>query len=368
MDDYDLSCHTHPGCVVIPSAFAIGETEMISGKEFLTAVVLGYEVMLRIATAAHSMFNRWFYPTSVVGTFGAAAVTSKVLRLNKDAVISALSMAAFESSGITEWSETGGSVVHAQNAFAAHAGMRAAFLAQGGLTGPPTALEGRKGFCQAFANKYSLSEITAGLGKHFKILSICTKPYCCGAAMHSAIDAVSKISKEHTIVPQEIEEIIVATKRLEAEAAGSIIEPQDVAHAQYISSYGISLRLIKGGNGFSDYTEENVKDREILRLAKKVKHIVDEELETEELPAYAVPAKVKIILKDGTTYKERVDYAKGTTGNPMTKDELQDKFRGLASTVVSDEQVEKIIKTVEELEELDNVHKLGSLLVTGGCI
>lgn len=365
MDDLDFSGLTHNGCVVIPSAFAIGEMQMISGKEFLTAVVAGYEVMSRIGMAIPPQQTRWFFPTSVVGTFGAATVTSKVLRLNTDETLSALSIAAFESSGISEWAETGGSVVHVQNAFAAHAGMRAAFLAQNGVTGPPTALEGKKGFCQAFANEYSLKELTAGLGKEFRILQTGNKPYCCCGGLHSTIDAVSRIAEKHNITPEEIEEITVGTKPHEFKVLGTIIEPQDVPGAQFSSRFAVALRLIKGGNGFKEYSEKNVGDPEILSLARRVKHVVDEDLQ--RLPVNVVPAKVTIRLKDGTIYVEQVNSARGTIGNPMTKDDLQDKFRGLASTVMSDDQVEKIIQTVGELEELDNVRKLGLLLVAGGC-
>lgn len=362
MDDTELHSVTHPGCVVIPPALAIGEMEMISGKEFLTAVVVGYDVMIRIGTAARSMLYRGFHNTGALGPFGSAAATSKILGLNTDTVISALGIAASDSSGISEHTETGGSVKRLHAGFAAQAGMRAAFLAQRGLTGPPTVLEGKKGFCQAFADEYSLKEITAGLGKEFRILWTGNKAYCCCAAQHSVIDAASKIAREHPVTPEEIEKIIVGQVPQDVRAVGSIIEPQDITSAQFSGRFGVALRLIKGGNGFKDYSEKNLRDPEILSLAKRVDYIVAEGLEKPSEDS--APAEVTIRLKDGTIYKERVDYAKGTVQNPMTKDELQDKFKGLASMVLSDDRVEKIIQTVEELEKLDNVYQLGSLLVS----
>jgi 2-methylcitrate dehydratase PrpD len=361
MDDYDLYTLGHPGCVVIPSAFATGEMQMISGKELITAVVAGYEVMLRIGAATRSALNRWFFPTSVWGAFGAAAATSKVLGLNAEATTSAISIAAFDSGGVAEWTETGGSVVHVQTAFAVHSGMRAAFLSQEGITGPPTALEGKKGFCQAYANEYSPDEITVGLGEEFRILKISNKPYCCCAGLHSTIDAVSRIADEHNIIPEDIEEVNLATKPHEVKVLGSTIEPKDVADAQFSSRFGIALRLVKGGNGFKDYSPENVRDPEVLGLARRINHVVDEDLE--KLPTDVVPARVTIRLKDGTVYQEQVNSARGTIVNPMTEDDLRDKFRGLAATVAPDDRVEKIIQTVGELEELDNIGKLGSLLV-----
>jgi 2-methylcitrate dehydratase PrpD len=365
MDDYDLSCLAHPGNVIVPAAFAIGEREMINGKEFLTAVVVGYDVMQRIARAARSMHDRWFFPTTATGTFGTAAVTSKSLRFNTDMTLNALSIAAFQSCGIEEFGASGGVVVHVQNAFSAHAGVRSAFLAQGGITGPPTPLEGKRGFCQAFANDYSLNEITDGLGKDFRILAVGNKRYCCTAALHSTIDAVVKIMEKHTFKLEEIEEVVVALKRREYNATETIHQPSDVAGSQFSARFAVALRLIKGGNGFKDYTEENARDPEVLSMTKKVTPVFDEELE--KLPLNVVAARVTIKLKNGTSYQERVDYARGTPGNPMTEAELQDKFRELASPVIPDEQVERIIQNVAELEKLDNVSKLAPLLVGMGC-
>ena len=363
MDDTELSIGAHPGCVVIPSALASGEMEMISGKEFLTAVVVGYDVFIRIGMAANAIY-RGFHNTGVLGPFGATAATSKVLGFNADMVTNALAIAASESGGLGEYSETGGAVKRLHAGFAAQGGMRAAFLARRGLTGPPTALEGKKGFCQAFANEYFLKEITAGLGKEFRILRTGNKPYCCCAGQHTNIDAVAEIAKEYAITPEEIEEIIVGQSSLDVKILGSIVEPQDITSAQFSGRFGVALRLIKGGNGFRDYSEENLRNPEILGLVKKIKYVVDEELE--RLPVKMCPSRVTIKLKNGTVYTKRVDYAKGTVQNPMTKEELEDKFRGLASMVLSDDGVENIIQTVRRLEELDNVYKLGLLLMVDG--
>ena len=286
------------------------------------------------------------------------------MRFSADETLDALSIAAFESGGISEWAETGGSIVHVQNAFATHGGMRAAFLAQAGVTGPPTALEGRKGYCQAFANEYYLNEITEGLGSEFRILRTGNKPYCCCGGLHSTIDAVSRIAEEHDIIPDEVEEITVGTKQHEYQVLGTIIEPRDVPDAQFSSRFSVALRLVKGGNGFKDYSQQNVSDPEILELAKKINHVVDEDLG--KLPVDVAPAKVTIKLKGGTTYTEQVNSARGTIGNPMTKRDLEDKFRGLASTVIPDGQVEKIIQTVEDLEGLANIRELVPLLVADG--
>ncbi len=263
MDDTELSSASHPGVTVIPPSLAVGEMEKITGKEFLTAVVAGYDVFIRVGLATRSMISRGFHTTAVLGPLGAAAATSKVLKLDVDKTLNALAIAASESGGLAEYTESGGSVKRVHAGFAAQSGLRAALLAQAGITGPPTALEGRKGLCQAFANEYSLEEITIGLGKEFRILLTGTKPYCCCAAQHSALEAVSEIMKESVIIPEEITKIRVSQKARDVRATGNIIVPQDIISAQFSGRFGVALRLIQGDNGFHDYSEENLRNPQI---------------------------------------------------------------------------------------------------------
>lgn len=362
MDDTEFHSVTHPGSVIVPAALATGEKEMVSGKDLLVAIVVGYDTMIRIGTAAKTMMQRGFQPTAATGSFGAVAATGKILCFNSELIVNALGIVGSDTSGISEWSESGGSVKRLHAALAAQAGIRAALLAGRGFTGPSTILEGRKGFCQAYANEFSLKAITEGLGREFRILWTGNKPYCCCAAQHSAIDATAAILQKHEIPVEQIDKIIAGAPAREIKSVGSITEPHDMTSAQFSGSFGIALRVIKGSNGYEAYTDENLKNGEILNLAKKVKFVVDDELENANITG--APARVTIKLKDGTVFQERVDYAKGTINNPMTKDELSDKFRGLASMVLPGKHVEEIIQLVDTLDEVDDIRKLGELLIS----
>jgi 2-methylcitrate dehydratase PrpD len=360
MDDTEITIPTHPGSVVIPSALAIGETEMISGKALIIAIVAGYEAMLRTGMASKTMINRGFHSTAAVGPFGSAAATCKVLGFNSENVLDALGIAASESSGISECTVSGGSVKRLHAGFAAQSGIRAAMLAKFGITGPAAALEGKKGFCAAFSDICLIEEITRDLGKAFRIMLTGNKPYCCCAAQHAVIDCTAKIAKGHVIRPEEIVEIIVEQRPREVQSVANIIEPHDVVSAQFSARFGLALRLIKGNNGFQDYNEKNLKDPEILALLKKIKYITDEKCEKLKTEGGAV---VTIKLKDGSSYCEQTDFAKGTRQNPMLIEELRDKFRRLTSGVIPVSQAEEIIETINGLEDLDNVKTLASLLV-----
>ena len=360
MDDTEMHTLTHPGSVVIPSALALGEARKVSGQKLLMAVVVGYDAMIRIAMASRTSIERSFHGTAVSGPFGSAAATCKILGMKTYEITNALGIAASESGGIAEYSISGGSVKRLHAGFAAHAGVRATLLAQNGLTGPATALEGEKGFCQAFANKCYVKAITARLGKEFRIMWTGSKPYCCCAAQHTVIDATAAIVKEHPVVVEAIEKITIEQMPREVRTVGNIVEPQDIISAQFSGRFGVALRLIKGSNGFRDYTEENIKDPAILSLVHKIDYIANEAVGTKS--AASAPAVVTIKLKNGEVFKKRTDYAKGTINNPLSIDELKDKFRTLTHMDLSRKRVESVIEMLMKLEEIDDISQLFSLL------
>ncbi|MFC1974408.1 MmgE/PrpD family protein [Chloroflexota bacterium] len=362
IDDVHYLSMSHPGCVVIPAALALGEKELITGKELILAVVLGYEVMCRVGrSVAPSCGLRGFHPTSVPGPFGAAAAAGKILGFDTEGMLNALGIAGSHCAGIMAYGQGGGSVKRVHAGIASQGGLRAALLAQRGITGPPIVLEAEHGFCKAFSDEYSLEKITANLGKEFIVPEVSYKPYCCCGAIHAPIEAVSKITKEHRIEPDKIEEIFVGTNRVAIHHVGIIREPKDVLGAQFSLPFSLALTLIKGSNSLKDYSEENLKDAELLSLAGKVRIEIDKEANT------VYPLKrgdlVTIKLKNGTSYQERVYYPKGWPENPMTKEELEDKFRGLASVVLPEDRVEEIIKVVNRLEDVGEVCTLMGLLI-----
>jgi len=341
-------------------AMALGERESVSGREFITAVVLGYDVASRVGAAASQAIRRGFHPTPVFAPFGAVAAASKILKMNADEVLNAFGIVASHSSGLMEYSETGGEVKRIHAAMAACSGIRSVELAKRGLTGPPTALEGRKGLCQAFSDTQRLSEITDGMGKEFRILWTGLKPYCCCAGQHAALDAVALLVDKHKIRAEEIEHIVVGQGSLEARTVGVIVEPRDIASTQFSGRFGVALRLLKGGNGFSQYTEANLWDKELRDFAKGIEWVHDEEIEK----TTQAGARVTMKLKDGRTLTQKVEWAKGSIHNPLTHEEIKEKFRGMASMALPNKNVEAIIEVVEGLEELDTIKKLVKLLVS----
>jgi 2-methylcitrate dehydratase PrpD len=362
MDDTEMLTASHPGVAVIPAALAMGEVKVISGKDFITAIVGGYDAMLRPGIAARAMMMRGFHSTGVGGTLGSAAATGKILGFNASTMVNAIGIAASESSGITEYAISGGSVKRMHAGFACSSGVRAALLAELGVTGPTAAIEGKKGFCHVFSDECNMAELTRDLGKEFRIMLTGNKPYCCCAGQHTVIDAGDNLKNKYNINPEDIEEIIIEQRPREAINLGNIIIPQDIISAQFSARFGLALRLIKGANGYLDYNETNIRDPQILDLVKKMKYIPDEKGAKLKIDDGG-PAAVTIKMKNGTTFEEMVNYAKGSVQNPMNLKDLEEKFRGLTANILPAKRVEAIISTVKRIDELDNINRLAALLV-----
>ena len=363
IDDLYIPGSSHPGCIVVPSALAMGEKESVTGRDLILAVVAGYEVMGRINSAiTPSCALRGFHaPTSITGPFGAAAVAGKILGFDPDLMVNALSIAGSHSAGVSEYDQGGGSVKRMHAGMAAHGGLRSALIARKGLTGPATILEGKHGFCQAFADEYDLQEITDNLGKDFRVvMGSGIKAYCACGGMHSGIDALRKLAAEHDIKAEDVAEITMGTNRRSISHVAA--KPTDITSAQFSAAFGLALTLIRGSNGFKDYTEETLHDRKILSLAEKVKLEIDPEVDR-EFPATRA-ARVTVKLKGGATHQAKVDYCKGTPENPMTREEFEGKFRGLASVVADKGRMDEIIEVVDGLDQQKDLSLLISLLST----
>ena len=141
---------------------------------------------------------------------------------------------------------------------------------------------------------------------------------------------------------------------------GIITEPKTIADAQFSTPFNIAMRIVKVGNGFFDYTEENLQDPNIIALANRIRLEVDDEVEAIYPRRRAV--RVTIKLKDGNTCVERLEGVKGSPANPMTNTEIKDKFRDLSTVVLPYGQVEEIIKVVEGLDTNSNISTLCRLL------
>jgi 2-methylcitrate dehydratase PrpD len=366
IDDFHIGCFAHPGCVAVPAALAMAEQQHLNGRGLLTATALAAEVLLRIGKASgySAVVERGFHETSMQGPFGAAAAAAKALWLDTDRTLNALSIAGSHASGTLEYGQSGGDVKRLHAGIAAAGGIRSALLAERGLTGPSTILEGRRGVFQAFANSFDAGQAVDELGERYHLLGVGFKAYCCMGLVHSQIDAVTRILEEHPVGVEDIDEIVVGTSELGRSHAGTIgPRPADITAAQFSSHFSIGLTVAVGANDFAAYRDAQAAgfgDPRVLEVARRVRVVVDDACER-AFPAHNM-AKASLRTRDGRVLTATIPEAMGFPDNPLPTRTIEKKFLGLATVVLPRERAVQVKDTVLNLEALDDVTQLTRLL------
>lgn len=360
MDDVEMQTTSHPAVCVVPALLAVGDERASTGREVLTAMVAGYETFLRIAHAADAMRHRFFHCTAVAGAFGAAATAGQLLGFDAATMRDALAIATTQASGNTEYTCSGGTVKRTLGALGAYAGVRSALLAQAGITGSAQALEGKKSFLKGICEgEPDMGWLSLPFSERFLTLDVGVKPYCCCAAQHTVIDAAQAL-RDRGVDADAIESITILQLPRETGNVGQIVHPEDVIQSQFCGRFACAMRLVKGGNGYYDYTMENIGDPAISALIDKIDYKSDAERAV--LDDGDGPARVTVRLDDGTVMEETVYFAKGTKQNPLTDDELVAKFLDLTSRALTPAQAERVVTMVMALESEESVTRLTDLL------
>ncbi|MFW6041093.1 MAG: MmgE/PrpD family protein, partial [Thermoplasmatota archaeon] len=231
MDDSGAEGWAHPGACLVPAGFAVGEDEKISGKELITALLLGYEINGRVDGALYpSLRDKGFHATAVVGTIGAAVTAGKILKLDEEQMVNALGLAGTQAAGLEEWLNTGDMSKRLHAGKAAMNGVISAQLAKKGYTGPSSVFEGKYGLASTHTDDYDLPILLDGLGKKFKIMDAKFKPFACCHELCGPIRLALKAQKEHDIEIEDIEKIRIGLNHVTAENQLKVAETP--LHAQ----------------------------------------------------------------------------------------------------------------------------------------
>jgi 2-methylcitrate dehydratase PrpD len=361
LDDLGFAAGGHLSAATVPVGLALSEKDHVTGRELLSAIVIGCDVMYRLLLSVRpSSGKRGFHSHGIGGPFGAMAVAGRLMRLSDAQMLHAFGIAGSHSAGTMEYDQTGGEVKRVHAGIAARGGLQAAMLARLGLTGPPTIIEGKRGFCRVFADQYDIDVITQDLGSDFKIMRIWFKIFPCVATVQGVIDTLAKIIDEHQIRAADVEEIKVGISETSLSHGGAIYEPTDVASAQFSLPFSLALRLLKRDNDLSLYMDPNLwTDPEILAVARKVHSYADANAKGEQ--NYNTTMEVKLV--NGKVLKAFQQYPPGSPLNPISREELRKKFSKLAGAVLPDSRIDQIIEAVDKLETLDDCSKLPPMLV-----
>lgn len=360
LDDYYDQGGGHPGAASIPVALALSEKHPVTGKEFLAAVAAGYEIGWRVGRALlPELMRRGYHAQGVVGVFIAAATAAKLLRLNPEKMTHALAIAGSHASGTMEYDQSGGEVKRMHNGMACSAGVRSAMLAAMGLTGPPTIFEGERGILKVFSGVCRTEPLLSGLGSDLAVLHAAIKRFPVNASQHSPIELLESLIKKYNVSPQDVKSIEVGVNEGIILHGGTIFEPTEVIEAQFSLRFSLALRLLERSNDFRFYLDPKLwSDPAILAAGKKITLMADPSAERERRFA----CRMKINLSDGTAVEGDLSSPKGTVHNPLSNQELTEKFFTMSSAVLPDEKLSRIIDKVDKIEADNDTSTLVSLL------
>jgi 2-methylcitrate dehydratase PrpD len=361
LDDVHRTSHTHPGVCVIPAGLALCEEKGLSGKDLLTAVVAGYDVVIRIGMGVSPSIyvDRVFLAPGTLGVFGAATVAAKLQGLTATQIAGVLGTASYLAPlAPFESFSKGAPAKETIMGWCGMLGIDAVDLANCGFSGPTTSIEGQFGYCKAVSERYDLSRITGRLGEVFEIMNTGIKPYACCRQHHSAIDAVLEIREKEGLTPEKIKSIRCRTFKVASR--GSDKAPTTIGAAKYSAPYTIAVTFLFGKAWREQYTLDLINDPTVAGLAAKVEVSADADLE--KLYDEKWPAIVEVETLDGRTLQARRDIPKGEPEYPVSDVELQQKFMSLAGDAVSKERASEIWEMIFDLENLNNLSVLTSAL------
>ena len=361
LDDGHTFAGVHAGAVVVPTALIMGEELGASGKEVLTAIVLGYEAVYRMAVAqSPQLIDHGFHPSATCDTVGAMAVAGKLMKLDAQRLANGLGMSALQAAGLMEATVSGQQSKCVMVGNAAYAGISCAYVARMGLEGSTTAFDGKTGLFQAMSKPIDAREALKDLGKPFWIGNTYVKFYPTCRHAQPAIEAALNLAEKNGIRPEQVERIDVGTHRVAYELTGVIHAPQNPGEAKFSIAYGIAAALQDGGVAVRHLTQPFYTDEKYLATARKVTTAIDEQVNA--LYPKRRGAKVTIYLKNGSACTEECYDLKGSPQNPVGFEELRNKFVVAATGFLSDDAIQAVQQKCAALEQEESISDLLSLL------
>ncbi|MFC2066025.1 MmgE/PrpD family protein [Chloroflexota bacterium] len=363
LDDLHKTSIVHPGGVALCPALAVAQSVGgCSGKELLTAVIAGYEVAIRVGMCVGtSHLQKGFHPTGTHGTFAGGAAAGSILKLDAEQMTHALGIAGTQAAGLMG-AQYGAMVKRMHAGRAAQSGVYGALLAKKGFTGMTDILEADYGgYSVVMADKYDLNKLTTGLGEDFETAKVGFKPYSAGGSTHTGHEAVKSIMQKNKLTADMIDRITIRSTTATYHHTSWEYKPEGVTAAQMNMQYVIAVTALDGEIFVDQFTEDKVNDPRIIEYSRKIEVIPDPALDKLG-PEYRHTIVAEVKTKDGMTFSERVDTAKGSQKRPMTYDEVFQKYRILAGKVLSVEKVQQLMDMVQNLEQVSNVNTSADLL------
>ena len=350
-DDTHLRTIVHPAGPVASAILALSEYRLVSGADFLHALILGAEVECRIANAVYpAHYDAGWHITGTVGPFGAAAAAGKLLNLSEQQMTWALGLAAAQPVGLREMFGTMTKSFHPGRA--AQNGLTAAFLAARNYTSSNQGIEAPRGWANVLSTERNYTEITSNLGAHYEISLNTYKPFPCGIVIHPAIDGCLQLRAAQRLTPDQVERIDLKVHPLVLELTGKR-NPQSGLEGKFSVYHAVAAAIVFGRVAEAQFSDRAVRDAVTVALRDRVTASADRSLAEDQV-------RVTIVLKDGRRLEKFIEHAVGSAKNPMTDLQLEAKVAGLADGILGADRVRKLIDLCWNIEKLPHASQVAA--------
>jgi 2-methylcitrate dehydratase PrpD len=367
LDDVHRAGVLHVGAVVLPALIPLTELKTgMSGREFLTAAVAGYEIGPRVGLCmGPEHIAQGWHSGATLGVFSAAAGAARGLGLDVDKTVHALGLAGTQAAGLMA-AQYGAMVKRMHAGRSAQSGLYGALLAEAGFTGIVNVLESEYGgFCTTFSrstDRFNLKELTAGFGETWQTMGVALKFYACVGSNHTTLDALRDMEQERRFGANDVKKIVVRGSQVTMDHVGWKYVPQGLTSAQLNLPYCIATYLIEGDCFVDQFTEDKVADPARMALAGKIEVHHDKDI-TAKGAKFRHMVHVEAHLADGAVLKRTVEAARGSEKKFASEADIVEKFEKLAAKALPRAQVEQLRDAMLGLEKLDDAGKLAQLLV-----
>jgi len=366
LDYDDTNGHgiVHPSSSVVTCGLTVGEALGKSGKEIITAIIVGYEVLLRIAGFTNGrLHDRGFHPTGCCNAFSSACIAGKLMGVTREQLLNTLGMCGSQAAAILEFLRDGTDIKKLHPGWGVHCALYDLAFAKAGFTGPIEVLEGQQGYFLAHIGTIEgVDEYFDDFGKRWWTKEIAFKFYPVCHWLHGFNDILRDMEREHGFGADDIEILEpIIDERVErvGYATPDKLRPATAYHQRFSLFYTMAMFAYKGRLGPKEIDEKHMQDQGLLDMIDRVKVTVD--------PAAYVPghfsAQLRVHLKDGRCFFGSQPYEKGSPENPATREDVLRKYYENAVDVVGQEQADEIIGHVDHIEDMDTVDRLIGAMV-----
>ena len=366
LDDVHRDGVLHCGAVVLPALIAVAESHApMSGRDFLTAAIAGYEIGPRVGRCmGQEHIGQGWHSGATLGVFSAAAGAARGLKLDPEQTVHALGIAGTQAAGLMA-AQYGAMVKRMHAGRSSQSGLYGALLARAGFTGIRDVFEAPYGgFCTTFSrstDRFNLDALSAGLGSEWEAMRVALKFYSCVGSNHTTLDAIGDIRKRRPFTLSELGRIVVHGSRVTADHVGWPYKPEGLTSAQLNLPYCVATLLLEGDVFVDQFTEEAVADRGRMELSRKVE-VVEDPAITARGARYRHMVRVDVHLSDGSVHSETREAPRGSEHSFAPARDIVDKFRKLTRTAMPKDQQEALIAAMLNVETLGDMRELTRLL------